>query len=82
MSKLPNCERDNLKSFINILRAYGLNQQKENNIGVVKSSRSEKEVLTYQPKQGRHLRIAKEELQKLKVDLQNLNSRLAKKKLQ
>jgi len=24
MSKLPNCDKDNLKSFINILKAYGL----------------------------------------------------------
>ncbi len=28
-SKFPNCERDNLKSFFNILRAYKLNQQKK-----------------------------------------------------
>jgi hypothetical protein len=35
MSKLPNCERDNLKSFINILRAYGLDQQKESKIGIL-----------------------------------------------
>jgi hypothetical protein len=45
------------------LKAYGLNQQKENNIGVVKSYKSGTKVLTYQPKQGRHLSIAKEELQ-------------------
>jgi hypothetical protein len=34
-SKFPNCEKDNLKSFFNILKAYGLDQQKESNIGVV-----------------------------------------------
>jgi len=26
MSKLPNCEKDSLKSFINILKAHGLDQ--------------------------------------------------------
>jgi hypothetical protein len=41
MSQLPNCEKDYLKSFINILKAYGLDQQKESNIGVVESSRLE-----------------------------------------
>ncbi len=41
MSKLPNCERINLKSFTNIWKAYGLDQQRENNIGIVESSRSE-----------------------------------------
>jgi hypothetical protein len=49
MSELPNCERDNLKSFINILRAYELDQHKENNIGIVKSYRLETKVLAYQP---------------------------------
>jgi len=62
MSELPNCERDSLKSFINILRAYGLDQQWENNIKVVESSISKTEVLAYQPKQGGHLKVAKEEL--------------------
>jgi hypothetical protein len=62
MSKLPNCERDSLKSFISILRAYGLDQQKESNIGVVENSKSKTKVLTYQPKQGARLRVAKEEL--------------------
>jgi hypothetical protein len=39
-----------------------LDQQKENNIRVVESSKLEIEVLTYQPKQGGHLRVTKEEL--------------------
>jgi hypothetical protein len=82
MSKLPNCERDSLKKFINILKAYGLNQQRKNNIGVVESSKSKIEVLAYQPKQGGHLKVAKKELQKLEVGLQNLNSRIVKKDLQ
>jgi hypothetical protein len=49
MSKLPNCEKDSLKPFINILRAYELDQQRENNVGVVKSFKSKIEILTYQP---------------------------------
>jgi hypothetical protein len=48
MLELPNHERDSLNSFINILKAYGLDQQG-------KSSKSEIEVLAYQPKQGGHL---------------------------
>jgi hypothetical protein len=56
MSKLSNCERDNLKYLVH-MEAYGLG------IRVV-----ETKFLTYQPKQGRHLRVAKEELQKLEVD--------------
>ncbi len=47
MLELPNCEKDSLKSFINILKAYGLYQQGE-------SSRLETKVIAYQPKQGRH----------------------------
>jgi hypothetical protein len=68
MSKLPNCEKYSLKSFINILKAYGLDQQKESNIRVIKSFRLKTKVLACQPKQGRHLRVAKEKLQELKVD--------------
>jgi hypothetical protein len=55
MLELTNCKRDNLKSFINILKACGLDWQGE-------SSRSKIKVLAYQPKQGGHLRVAKEEL--------------------
>jgi hypothetical protein len=62
-SKFSNYEKDSLKSFFNILKAYGLNKQRESNIGVVKKSKSETKVLTYQPKQGGHLRVVKEELQ-------------------
>jgi hypothetical protein len=62
ISKLPNCERNSLKSFINILKAYELNQQRESNIKVVKSFKLETKALAYHPKQGGHLRIAKEEL--------------------
>jgi hypothetical protein len=62
MSKLPNCEKYSLKYFINILKAYGLDQQRESNRGVVETSRLETKVLTYQPEQGGHFRIAKEEL--------------------
>jgi hypothetical protein len=35
MLELPNCDKESLKSFINILKAYGLDQQRESNIGVV-----------------------------------------------
>ncbi len=82
MSKLPNCEKDSLKPFINILRAYELDQQRENKVGVVKSFKSKIEILTYQPQQGGHLRITKEELQKLEVDQHNLNNIVAIEKLQ
>jgi hypothetical protein len=41
--------------------------------------RLETEILAYQSNQGGHLRVAKEELQELKVDLQNLDSRYPKK---
>jgi hypothetical protein len=51
VSELPNC-----------LKAYGLDQQRENNIGIVKSSRSKIKLLAYQLEQGGHLRITKEEL--------------------
>ncbi len=63
MLKIPNCEKDKLKSFINVLRAYGLDQQNESNIGVTKSFKSKTKVLAYQPKLGGHLRVTKEELQ-------------------
>jgi hypothetical protein len=82
MSKLPNCEKDSLKSFINILRAYGLDQQRESNIGVVENSRSKAKVLSYQLEQGGHLRIAKEELQELEVNQQILHSRITIEDLQ
>ncbi len=57
------------------MKAYGLDQQG-------KSFRSKIEVLAYQPKQERHLKVAKEELQELEVDMQNPNSRVAKEDLQ
>jgi hypothetical protein len=47
MLELPNCEKVSLKSFINILKAYGLYQQGE-------SYRLETKVVAYQAKQGRH----------------------------
>jgi hypothetical protein len=79
MLELPNCEKDSLKSFINILKAYGFDHQKESNIGIIKSFKSKIKVLTYQLEQGGHLKIAKEELQELEVDQQNLNNRVTKK---
>jgi hypothetical protein len=39
MSKLPNCEKDSLKSFINILKSYGLDQQRASNIGIAENIR-------------------------------------------
>jgi len=44
------------------LKAYELNQQRESNIKVVKSFKLETKAIAYHPKQGGHLRIAKEEL--------------------
>ncbi len=57
------------------MKAYGLNRQGE-------SYKSKTKVLTCQPKQGGHLRIAKEELHDLEVDMQNLNSKVTKEDLQ
>jgi hypothetical protein len=82
MSKLPNCEKDSLKSFINILRSYGLDQQRVSNIVVAKNVRSETQVLTYHLEQGGHFTIAKEELQALKVDQQNLDITITKEDLE
>jgi hypothetical protein len=58
MSKLSNCERESLKSFINILKTYGLDQQRESNIGVVENFRLKTKFLAY-------LRVTKKELQEL-----------------
>jgi hypothetical protein len=82
VSELPNCEKDSLKSFINILKAYGLDQQRENNIGVVESFKLETKVLAYQLEQGGHIRVAKKELQELEVDKHNLNNRATIEDLQ
>jgi hypothetical protein len=62
MLEFPNCEKDSLKFFINILRSYGLDQQWESNIRILEISRLKTKVLAYQPKQGGHRKIAKEEL--------------------
>ncbi len=77
MSELSNCERG-----CNILKAYGLDQQRESNIVVVENFRSKTKFLAYQQEQGGHLRVAKEQLQELEVDQQNLNSRVAIEDLQ
>jgi len=61
MSKLPNCERDSLKSFINIFRTYEFDHLKESNIGLVEGFRSKIKILAYQLKQGGYLRIVKKE---------------------
>jgi len=37
MLEFSNCDRNSLKPFINILRTYGSNRQKENNIGVLEN---------------------------------------------
>jgi hypothetical protein len=41
MSKLPSCEKNYLKWFINVLRTYGLNQQRSCNIEGIESCRLE-----------------------------------------
>jgi hypothetical protein len=66
-----------LKSFINILRSCGLDQQRPSNIGIAKSARSLTQVLAYQPKQGGNFIVAKEKLQALEVDQQNLDITIA-----
>jgi hypothetical protein len=40
MSKLPICERVSIKSFIKVLRAYGLDQQRPSNIEGLKNFKS------------------------------------------
>ncbi len=73
--------RNNSESFANILIAYGLDQQRRNNIEiVVESYRSEIEVLAYQQEQKRHFKVAKKEPKK--INEQNLDTRLTKKKQQ
>jgi hypothetical protein len=39
MSKLPICEKVNFKSFIKVLKAYGLDQQRPSNIEGFKNSK-------------------------------------------
>ncbi len=54
--------RNNSESFTNILIAYGLDQQRRNNIEiVVESYRLEIEVLAYQQEQKRHFKVAKKD---------------------
>ncbi len=77
MSKLLICER---KSFIKILKAYGLNQYKPNNIKRIKSSTSKTQVLVNQQKQTLQLKVTKEEYQELNQETTHI--RLAKEKLQ
>jgi hypothetical protein len=60
MLELPSCERNSFKSFINILRTYGLDHQRSSNIERVESCRSKTQVaLTNHQEQGRRLKIAK-----------------------
>jgi hypothetical protein len=81
MSKLPSCERNSFKSFINILRAYKLDQQRSSNIERVENCRSKTQVVVIgQKEQKGHLRVAKEEPQK--VDQHNPNTKLTKEELQ
>ncbi len=48
MLKLLICERTNFKSFIKVFKAYGLDQQRPNNIKGLKNSRLETQVLVDQ----------------------------------
>ncbi len=48
----------------------------------MESSRSKIKILAYQLELRGHLKIAKEKLQELKVNQQNINSRVAKEDLQ
>jgi hypothetical protein len=59
MSKLPICEKVNLKSFIEVLKAYGLDQQRPSNIEGLKNSKVETQVLVDQQKQMLQLKVAK-----------------------
>ncbi len=60
--------RESLKSFTNTLKSYEQDQQRASNIGITKSVRAKKQVLTYQPEQRGHFTVAKEWLQALEVD--------------
>ncbi len=80
MSKFPSCEKDNLKFFINILKAYELNQQRLGNIKIVENQIKTQVVLVDQQEQGGHFRVAKKEPQK--VVQPNLSTTLTKEELQ
>jgi hypothetical protein len=80
MLELLSCERNNFKSFINILKTYRVDQQRSSNIEIIKNCTSKTQVvLVDQEEQNGHLRIAKEEPQK--VDQQNPNTKLTKEEL-
>ncbi len=81
MLELPSCEKNSFKYFINILRAYRLDQQRSNKIERIDNCRSKTHVvLIDQEEQKEHLRIAKKESQK--VDQPNQNIKLTKEEVQ
>ncbi len=80
MWKLPICERTNLKSFIKVLKTYGLNQKMPTNKKGVTNSRLETQVLVYQREQTLQLTIAKKEV--LQLDQETAHTRLTKEEVQ
>jgi len=62
MLKLLICEKMNFKSFIKVLNAYGIHQQRPINTKGLKNSRLKKKILVDQQEQNLQLTIIKEEL--------------------
>jgi UDP-3-O-acyl-N-acetylglucosamine deacetylase len=80
MLELPICEKTSLKSFIKVLRTYGLDQQRPSNIKRLKNSRLKTQVLVDQQEQTLELRITKEE--PLELDHEVAHTRLTKEERQ
>jgi hypothetical protein len=80
MIEFPICEKASLKSFIKVLRTYGLNQQRPSNIEGLDNSRWKTWVLVDQQEQTLQLRISKEE--PLELDHEVAHTKLAKEELQ
>jgi hypothetical protein len=62
MLKLLICEKMNFKSFIKVLKTYGLHQQRPSNTKGLKNSRLKTQVLVDQQEQILQHTIIKEEL--------------------
>jgi hypothetical protein len=61
MVKLLICEKRSFKSFIKVLKAYGLHQQRPSNTKGLQNSRLKTQVLVVQQEQTLQLTIVKEE---------------------
>jgi len=61
MLELLICEKTSFQSFIKVLKAYGLHQQRPSNTKGLNNSRLETQVLVDQQEQTLQLTIVKEE---------------------